>query len=644
MLAFLPKVRAIHGARDRVIGHEAVSSRLARAALTCGLLLFGSARSGAEPVVQQVLVLQSFARGNLTLDHFTGDFRVDLDQIAGRPVNVVQVVVGPTGFIGAPEQAVVEYIRSTFVGRSTPDLIVTIGGPAAVFGRKYRQQLFPETPILFASVDERYLRTAPLGENETAVAVINDFPGLVDDILRVLPETRHVFMVLGSGSLGKFWRRELEHDFQRFRGRLEFIWSDELSLAEIVRRCATLPAHSAIFYLSFNSDAQGGAYADERVMAELRATANAPLFTGINVFLGTGVVGGTMMSIDALSRSTAEVAVRLLNGALPSRIRVPPQPTGPPMFDWRELQRWGIGESRLPPGSVVRYRAPSPWQQYRFTVLGVLGALVVQSLLIGGLLFERRARRRAEVDSRRNLALAADASRRATMSALTSSIGHELGQPLTALLHNAEALQIMVATNRATADAVGEIVTDIYAEIVQATQIIDRHRSMLRSRQLEKNPIDLHAVIKASIALLAHDMRARHVEATVHVSPVPCVVIGDPVLLQQVFVNLVVNAFDAMAERPPAGRHLTIRSDVRASDVEVSVRDTGPGLPAHINGKLFAPFVTTKTHGLGIGLTIARTIVDAHGGTIEARDNPGGGATFAVTLRRSAAPEGLAHT
>jgi signal transduction histidine kinase len=80
-----------------------------------------------------------------------------------------------------------------------------------------------------------------------------------------------------------------------------------------------------------------------------------------------------------------------------------------------------------------------------------------------------------------------------------------------------------------------------------------------------------------------------------------------------------------MAEMPPAGRHLTIRSDVRASDVDVSVRDTGPGLPTHINGKLFAPFVTTKAHGLGIGLTIARTIVDAHGGTIEARDNPGGG-------------------
>ena len=104
-------------------------------------------------------------------------------------------------------------------------------------------------------------------------------------------------------------------------------------------------------------------------------------------------------------------------------------------------------------------------------------------------------------------------------------------------------------------------------------------------------------------------------------------------------MNLVMNAMDAMAETPPGRRHVTIRSEVRAADVEVSVRDTGTGLPAHINDTLFTPFVTTKSHGLGMGLTIARTIVDAHGGTIDARNNPEGGATFTVTFRRSEAPE-----
>ena len=218
---------------------------------------------------------------------------------------------------------------------------------------------------MFAAVDERFLRDAPLGENETAVAVVNDYPRLVEEILQLLPQTKQVFMVAGSGLLSKFWRRQLDEEFKRFQDRLTFVWSEELSLAEIVRHCASLPRDSAIFYLTFGTDAQGGAYADERVLAELHATSNAPLFGMQSVYFGAGVVGGTMMSIDTLARNTADVAVRLLNGAPPRSVNVPPQRPGQPVFDWRELERWGIPESRLPPGSVVRYRAPSLWRNTR---------------------------------------------------------------------------------------------------------------------------------------------------------------------------------------------------------------------------------------------------------------------------------------
>jgi signal transduction histidine kinase len=192
-----------------------------------------------------------------------------------------------------------------------------------------------------------------------------------------------------------------------------------------------------------------------------------------------------MMSNEDMIRTSASTAARLLNGAAPKSVRIPPQLAGQPVFDWRELQRWDIPESRLPPGSIVRYRAPSLWQEHRNTVLSATGVLALQSLLIAGLLYQRRERQRAEVDSRRNLALAADASRRATMSALTSSIAHELGQSLGSMMYNAEALQTMVAGNRATSDTIGEILSDIQAQGLHATQIIDRHRTMLRSHQLD---------------------------------------------------------------------------------------------------------------------------------------------------------------
>ena len=195
----------------------------------------------------------------------------------------------------------------------------------------------------------------------------------------------------------------------------------------------------------------------------------------------------------------------------------------------------------------------------------------VQSLLIVGLVYERRARRRAEIESRRNLALAADASRRQTMSALTSSIAHELGQPLSAMIHNAQALQMMVTANRAPSGTIAEILSDIQAQGVKATQIIDRHRTMLRSRQLDMKPIDLHAVIDESLALVDHELAVRQIDANIDLPSNPCVISGDPVLLQQVLVNLMINAMDAMAGTPRARRRVTISTEVRAGDVELSV-------------------------------------------------------------------------
>jgi len=599
------------------------------------LLMIGAASSEAEPVLKQVLMLQSFDRGILVVDQFTGEFRVGLDQHAGSAVNVVQVVVGPTGFVGAPEDAVVEYIRSSFAGHPPPDLIVTVAGPAAVFARAHRQQLFPETPLLFASVDQRWLAGAPLGDNESAIAVDNDFPRLIDGVLQVLPDTKQVFMVLGSGQLARFWHRKLETEFARFRDRVSFMWSEGLSLENILERCASLPSHSAIVYLSFGTDAKGAAYADAQVLAELHAKANAPLFAGLSPLLGHGIVGGSMLSVEDLSRSTADAASRILNGEPPSSVRIPPLAAVQPSFDARELQRWGIPESRLPPGSAVQFRSPSLWDEYKLTVLAAIALLAFQSLLILRLLYERRARQRAEVESRQNLSLAADANRRETMSALATSIGHELVQPLSTVTLNAQALQRMVAARQVPPEEIGEILADIKAGAFLASQILDRHRAMLRSRQLQKKPIDLRAVIDVSLSLLAHDLRTRQIGASVELPSTPCVVDGDLVLLQQVFLNLVRNAIDALAENPPAKRRITIQGTVKNGTVEVRVSDTGKGLPADMVGKLFTPFVTTKSNGLGIGLTIVRSIIDAHGGTIDAGSNTDGGATFTVTLPSS---------
>jgi signal transduction histidine kinase len=366
------------------------------------LMLAPPARAHAQ--VRRVLLLQSLERGNLALDTFTGRFRLALERRSTAPITFMQSVVNPSSTDASPEKPIIDYLRSIFANQSKPDLIVSIGGPAAVFARKYHDELFPDAAMLFAAFDQRWLSTAPLRPHETAVAQANDLSLLVDDILQLRPDTSNIFMVTGSGPLGRFWHRQMEHDFQRFQGRVSFSWSDELSFAEILQRVAVLPPRSAIYYLTFGTDGQGGTYPEAQVLAQIHAAANAPLFGPLTPQLGAGVVGGMLMDSDQTADRTADVAVRLLSGESPEQIRVPPQQPGPRVYDWRELERWSISESRLPPGSTVRFREPDAWKRFKWVILAGLSALLAQALLIAALLVNRRKRLRAEHALRENVA------------------------------------------------------------------------------------------------------------------------------------------------------------------------------------------------------------------------------------------------
>ena len=610
-----------------------ISSRLP-CALLAGMLAIAAASSDAQPAVKQVLVLQSLDRGNLIVDSFTGEFRVALDRRVEKPVNVVQVVVGPIGFVGAPDQAVVDYIQSIYADRAPPDLIVSVAGPAAVFARKYRRQLFPGTPLLFASVDERYLRGAPLGENESAVAVVNDFAHVVDDILQILPETRQVFMVIGSGPLGQFWRRALEGDFKRFSDRLTFNWSNELSLQDIVRRVANLPSQSAIFYLTFGTDAQGGAYPDEQVLAELHAKANAPLFGAFPLLVGHGIVGGSGIAIDDLARNTADVVSRILNGEPPASVTVPPQLPGKPRFDSRELQRWRISDARLPPGAEILYRSPSIWTTYRWHIVAIVAALILQASLIMALVVQRNRQRRADAELQRTRADLAHVTRISSLGELSTSLAHELKQPLTAIMSNAQAGRRFMAGGGPDNDQeVREILGDIVQAGQHASAVIERVRSMVRNEQRSSAPLDITSAVRDVMLLLHSDAVRRKVNVSLQAGPDMAAVQGDRVQLQQVVLNLLLNAFDVMRDADASDR--VVRLNIGRMDermLKVSVTDAGPGLPAGSPERVFDAFYTTKSNGLGMGLSISRSIIEAHGGRLWAENNLTRGATFSFTI------------
>jgi signal transduction histidine kinase len=515
--------------------------------------------------------------------------------------------------------------------------LIVDGAPAVQFALQHRAELFPDVPIVFVSATTP--REVPEGKVARVTGILRG-PSQVETLdlaLKLHPATRRIQVVAYAPTFESYQER-VKSALAAFSTRVTLTYSNEPSLPEMLAALKTLPADSLILYARYSPATRGRVIFPDEVLPQIAEAAPVPIYSPLDTYIGKGVVGGMMRSEISIATRVGEMTRRILEGAKPEDIPVEAAPMSP-IFDWRQVQRWGINPSLLPVGSVIMFREPRFWDRYGGYIISAVVLLAVQSLLIVGLLYERRARHRAEIESRRNLALAADASRRQTMSALTSSIAHELGQPITAMINNAQAGRMMITANRATPDTMGEILSDIENEGVQAAQIIDRHRTMLRGRQLDAKPIDLHVVIRDSLALVAHDMRTRQVEVTVNLSSSACIITGDQVLLQQVLVNLVMNAMDAMAETPSARRRVTISTEVRGAVVDLSVRDAGTGLPAQMNGTRFTPFVTTKAHGLGIGLTITQTIVDAHRGTIDARNNPDGGATFTVTLRRSGTQE-----
>jgi len=340
------------------------------------------------------------------------------------------------------------------------------------------------------------------------------------------------------------------------------------------------------------------------------------------------------MSIDELARNTADVASRILNGESPASVRVPPQLPSQPRFDWRELQHWGIPESQLPAGAEIIYRSPSVWETYRWHIAAIIAALILQASLITGLVLQRNRQRRADAELQRTRHDLAHITRISSISELSASLAHELNQPLTAITSNAQAARRFMAKGGPDdIQDVREILGDIVQAGLHASAVIERVRSMVKNEQRGAVSFDITSAIRDVVLLLHSDAEMRKISVSVQAEPQIPAVRGDRVQLQQVVLNLLLNAFDAMKDSDASDR--TVLLDIARIDermLKVSVIDTGPGLPAGSVERVFDAFFTTKSNGLGMGLSISRSIIEAHGGRLCAENNLRRGATFSFTV------------
>jgi signal transduction histidine kinase len=605
---------------------------LARIGAALLLVLAACQTAAAEP--RRVLVLHSFGPHFSPWRVIAGHFREELIRQSRSSVDLYEASLQSGRFGQSQDEApFIDYLRALFAGRNL-DLVVAMGAPAARFFLQNRSRLFPTTPLLITGADERTLDDLVLTINDTAVGVWFEQARQIENILQVLPDTTTIAVATGASPIEQFWVANLRRAFEPFTKRVRFEWLNDLSLEDMLKRVANLPPHSAIYYNHIHVDARGVPQENDRALSRLHEAANAPIFSFVDSNFGLGIVGGPLVSTQRLAQESAVVAVRILSGETPGNLKTPPLGLEAPMYDWRELQRWNIGEARLPPGSIVQFREPTVWQRYRWVVMSVLATISFLVGMIAWLLFEHHKRRKAELESRRRLLEVMHLSRTAETGALSVSFAHELSQPLASIMLNAETAERLLEAEPPNVARAKEILGDIRQTDGHATEIISHVKKLLKRRSdIQAREFDLSEAIADAMQILVPEAKMRNValRATLIQRPLP--VRADSIHLQQVILNLARNGMDAMADIAANARRMTIQTALLGeSTVELSVSDSGTGIPDAKLSEVFDTFYTTKEQGTGLGLSIARTIVETYGGEIRAENRPLGGAVFRFTL------------
>jgi signal transduction histidine kinase len=512
-----------------------------------------------------------------------------------------------------------------------PDLIVFHGLMHNLYARN-RMLLWPGVPVMFAGVAAHRLMDEPFSRGMPTSAITFDLPGTVDLAMELQPEAKRLLLIVGTSTYDQLWRELAPRQLAGYRGRLDIEMSAGRSLAELDRIVAGLKADTIVVFLSMYRDGSDRIYTHRQVTRELSEHSSVPIYA-INPYrIGDGVIGGSVVNWAGQEKVIGDMARRLLAGDAASTIdRAPPVPAVC-RIDWRRLQHWKIPADRIPENCGILYRDAPFWVRYRTETILIALIVLLQAAVIGLLLRQRYLRRQAQLQAERQRVELTHASRLAMVGELSASIAHEINQPLAAIHLNASVGEGLLDTATPNLADLKEILGDIRRDDERASEVIKKLRELLQKRALEMVPLDLNEALSGVLRLLSVTARDRDLFIKSDLAAALPQVRGDRVQIQQVVMNLVMNAIDAMAGNPPERQSVTVRT-ARNPDgwVEVSVIDSGHGVPPEALASVFDPFFTTKREGMGLGLSISRSIVQAHGGRIWVESNAAG-ATFSFVL------------
>ncbi len=530
-------------------------------------------------------------------------FRSELVRRAKRPIEFYEASLDSARLRSVAEredEVLTTYLTEKFSSHR-PDLVVTIGAPAARFLLANRPRLFPSVPCLIGAVDPRMIAAQPLGALDAAVTAHIDLPAIIDTILALRPETDHVTIVFGASDNEMRWRDAAQHDLVPYRGRVDFDYTNDLSLDEIRDRLATLSSRSAILFGVLAVDAAGVAYEQDHALIELSAAARAPMFGLFDTQLGKGIVGGSLVSLTRVGDAMAGTAMRILDGEAVSKLPSVDIAGASMLYDWRQLVRWKIPESRLPPASIVLHRPATLWEQYAGIVTAVSAIILVQMAFIAVLGVQHRRLRAAEKETRdlsARLLSANEDERRRLARDLHDDFSHRIAR----LSMDAAQLE---RSERLRDEP--RIVHNIREELSHLAEDIHDVSHRLHPTTLED--LGLADALRTECDLLA---RSAALKIVVEVDAVP----------EQLPSEIALCAFrvaqEALRNVSRHARASTVDLSVKASNgsLSLAVRDDGVG------------FDPTVQRGVSLGHASMRERVRLLGGVVEIHSAPGRGTTI----------------